>query len=96
MLVGIDPGLTGAVAILGADGTVEALTDTPTLTLKVARGTKQVYDVPGMCGLLRGYTGGGLHVVIEQAQAMQGKGLGACLPSASATASRKNTRNFWR
>ena len=47
-IVAIDPGLGGAVAVLSAEGTLEALADTPTLTLKVQRGTKQVYDMPGM------------------------------------------------
>ena len=58
--VGVDPGLAGAVAILDAHGTLEALADTPTLTLKVQRGTRQVYDVPGMAALLRPYTCNGL------------------------------------
>jgi hypothetical protein len=74
MLVGIDPGLTGAVAVLKSDGAAEVY-DTPTLTLKVSRGTKQVYDVPGMCTLLQRYAGAGLHVVIEEAQAMPGQGV---------------------
>ena len=56
-LVGIAPGLTGAVAVLALDGTLEALADTPTLMLKVQRGTRQAYDVPGMAALLRPYAG---------------------------------------
>jgi hypothetical protein len=40
-IVGVDPGLAGAVAVLDAHGTLEALADTPTLTLKVQRGTRQ-------------------------------------------------------
>ena len=56
-IVGIDPGLAGAVAVLDANGTLEALADTPTLVLKVQRGTRQVYDVPGMAALLRPYAG---------------------------------------
>jgi len=75
MLVGIDPGLTGAVAVLKPDGSVE-MYDTPTLSVRTSRGVRQVYDVPGMCGVLRGYAGAGLqvHVVIEEAQAMPGQG----------------------
>jgi crossover junction endodeoxyribonuclease RuvC len=71
---GIDPGLTGAVAILDANGTLEALADTPTLSLKVQRGSKQVYDVPGMAALLRPYTGQHAHVIIEESQPMPGQG----------------------
>ena len=51
-LVGIDPGHTGAVAVLDAHGTLEALADTPTLTLKVQRGRARRM----MCrGWLRSY-----------------------------------------
>jgi hypothetical protein len=39
-LIGIDPGLTGAVAILAPDGALEALYDVPTLTLRTSRGHK--------------------------------------------------------
>ena len=52
-----------------------AVHDTPTLTLRVARGVKQTYDVPGMCALLGPYAGAGLHVVIEASQAMPGQGV---------------------
>jgi hypothetical protein len=72
--IGIDPGLAGAVAVLGANGTLEALDDTPVLTLKVQRGTRQVYDVPGMTALLRPYAGLHVHVLIEESQPMPGQG----------------------
>jgi len=72
--IGVDPGLTGAIAVLGAHGTLEALADTPTLVLKVQRGTRQVYDVPGMAALLRPYAGHQCQVYIEEAQAMPGQG----------------------
>ncbi len=74
MHIGIDPGLSGALAVLAPDGTLQALYDAPVLTLKVARGTRQAYDVPGMCGLLQPYAGAGLHAVIEESQAMPGQG----------------------
>ena len=73
-IVGVDPGLTGAVAVLDAHGTLEALADTPTLTLKVQRGTRQAYDVPGMAALLRPYAGLQSHVCIEASQPMPGQG----------------------
>jgi hypothetical protein len=72
--VGIDPGLAGAVAVLTSEGTLEALDDTPTLSLKVQRGHKQVYDVPGMTALLRPYAGQQCHVFIEESQPMPGQG----------------------
>ena len=74
MLVGIDPGLTGAVAVLKPDGTAQVY-DTPTLTLKVARSTRCTYDLPGLVALLTPYASAHLHVVIEDAQAMPGQGV---------------------
>ena len=75
MIVGIDPGLSGALAVLAPDGTLEALCDTPTLTLKTTRGTRQEYDVPGMVSLLAPYTGSQAHVMVEESQAMPGQGV---------------------
>jgi hypothetical protein len=75
MLVGIDPGLTGAVAVLAPDGTLEALYDVPTLSLKTTRGRKQEYDIPGMVQLLRPYVGSQVHIIVETAQAMPGQGV---------------------
>src|SRR5262245_40922683 len=37
-IVGIDPGLSGAVAVLAPDGTLEALYDVPPLVLRTSRG----------------------------------------------------------
>lgn len=75
--LGIDPGLTGAVAVLDAEGTLQALWDTPTLTLRTrtSRGTKQEYDMPGLVGLLVPFTDLSAHVTIEEAQAMPGQGV---------------------
>jgi len=75
MHIGIDPGLAGAFAVLAPDGTLQALCDTPTLTLRTSRGTKQEYDVPGMCGLLQPYAGAGLHAMIESSQALPHQGV---------------------
>lgn len=72
--IGIDPGLSGAVAVLSPTGALEGLHDTPVLTLKVQRGSKQVYDVPGMVNILRPYAGLHVHVVLEESQPMPGQG----------------------
>lgn len=45
MHIGIDPGLSGAMAVLDSTGALLAVYDTPTLTLSTSRGTKQEYDV---------------------------------------------------
>jgi hypothetical protein len=52
MVIGIDPGLRGAVACVAPDGALVALWDVPVLTLRTSRGTRQEYDVPGLVGLL--------------------------------------------
>ena len=75
MHIGIDPGLSGVVAVLAADGALLAVHDTPTLTLRVARGTRHDCDVPGMVALVAPYTGVGPHVIIEASQAMPGQGV---------------------
>jgi crossover junction endodeoxyribonuclease RuvC len=74
MHIGIDPGLSGAAAIVDAAGALVAGHDTPTLTLRVARGIRHDYDVPGMCALLQSCVGQHVHVVIEASQAMPGQG----------------------
>ena len=74
VVIGVDPGLGGAIAVLDAHGTLEALADTPTLTLRVSRGTRQAYDVPGMVELLKSYAGHQCHVFIEESQPMPGQG----------------------
>lgn len=72
--IGIDPGLSGAIAVLATDGALVTLYDTPVLTLSTSRGTRQEYDVPGMAALLESHVGSGLHVLLEEAQAMPGQG----------------------
>jgi hypothetical protein len=56
--IGVDPGLSGALAVIDHAGTLVALADTPTLTLWVARGARHDYDVPGMVALVAPYAGG--------------------------------------
>jgi crossover junction endodeoxyribonuclease RuvC len=72
--IGIDPGLSGAVAVLSDDGILVSVHDMPVLTLKVARGTRHEYDAPGLMALLEPYSGPQSHVIIEEAQAMPGQG----------------------
>jgi hypothetical protein len=74
-IVGIDPGLSGAVAVLTPDGTLQALYDTPTLTLRTSRGSRQEYDVPGLVALLGPYRGAQVYVMLEESQPMPGQGV---------------------
>jgi len=75
MHMGIDPGLSGAVAVLDHAGALVAVHDTPVLTLATSRGTKQEYDVPGLVALLAPYAGSQAHVILEESQAMPGQGV---------------------
>jgi len=79
-IVGVDPGLAGAVAVLNPDGTVAALWDVPTLVLRTSRGTRQEYDIPGLVQLLEPYRGSQYHVLIEEAQPMPGQGVRSMFP----------------
>jgi crossover junction endodeoxyribonuclease RuvC len=72
--IGIDPGLSGALAVLDHAGALVAVHDTPVLTLATSRGTRQEYDVPGLCALLTPYAASQAHVILEASQAMPGQG----------------------
>jgi len=68
IIVGIDPGLTGAVARMGTSGLSVSIHDTPSF---VINGRRRDYDVPGMIAMLnRGYISddGSVHVFIERQQ----------------------------
>jgi hypothetical protein len=75
VIIGVDPGLSGAVAVLAHAGAFVGVYDTPVLTLRTSRGSRSEYDVPGMVALLAPYAGAGLHVVIEESQPMPGQGV---------------------
>ncbi len=71
--LGIDPGLSGALAALFPEGRVE-LFDVP--TLKATKG--QLFLAPGMADLLRPFRGGPAFAVVERAEAPRlGAGKGA-------------------
>lgn len=78
--VGIDPGITGAVAVisdtlLSGDKAIEFY-DTPTLQIKSGKTIKNVIDIAAAVGILRKFgptTIGNVCVIIEKVQAMPGK-----------------------
>lgn len=74
IVIGIDPGLTGAAAVLD-EGALLALHDTPVMTIRIGRKTRQDYDLLVMRKLLLPYVGTACHVFIEQQQAMPGQGV---------------------
>lgn len=79
-IIGIDPGLDGALAII--EPVEKVVYDTPTFTKKVARGTKREYDLRRMTVWLRPWANqerGGVrvptHVFIENIHSMPGQGV---------------------
>jgi hypothetical protein len=75
IVVGIDPGLAGAVASLDADSQLLHLHDPPVMSIRVGRQTRQDYDLPAMRRLLLPYASGACHVCIEPQQAIPGQGV---------------------
>jgi len=68
LIIGIDPGKSGAIAVINEDGAIVALADTPL----VAGG----YDVAAMAGMLSTYRPEDVAlVVLEQSQSMPGQGV---------------------
>lgn len=70
-IVGIDPGLTGAVAIRWNDGHI-TLADTPTICVK---GTKLEYLPSEMAEILCGLDGDTTHIFLEQVHSMPKQGV---------------------
>jgi len=52
--IGIDPGLSGAVAALDGAGRVISLQDTPTIEQRVGKHVRNTYAEPGMASLIEG------------------------------------------
>jgi hypothetical protein len=75
MYLGIDPGLSGAIAVLHEDGGLVAVHDTPVLTLRTSRGSRTEYDIAGMAQLLAPYAGPQSQVYLEEAQSMPNQGV---------------------
>lgn len=73
MIIGIDPGVTGAIAALDNDGDLVGLEDMPTLK---ARGGKTVINIPELGHMLRLANDGTATIVkLEQVHSMPGQGL---------------------
>jgi crossover junction endodeoxyribonuclease RuvC len=72
VIIGIDPGLHGAVAAIDADLNVLGLEDTPT----ISAGGKTLYDSAEMAALLRRFALlGSPLAILEQAQGMPAQGV---------------------
>lgn len=75
LYVGIDPGLTGAVAEIDIEDRIVTLFDTPITTIKVGKKIKTDYMPSEMASILERYTGTFCHVFIEKVGAMPGQGV---------------------
>jgi len=72
MIVGIDPGLKGAVAFISSKGIKAKVIQMPTLKLTKS---KNIIDEHQLCNYLRGYMIQTQHVFIEKVNAMPGQGV---------------------
>lgn len=72
--IGIDPGLSGAVAIIKEDGTA-AVIDTPTTQVKSGKKNKNLYVESLMADIFREYAGTNVTVSLEKAQSMPKQGV---------------------
>jgi hypothetical protein len=75
IVVGIDPGLAGAVASLDAGGRLRHLHDTLAMAIRVGRQTLQDDDLQAMRRRPVPYAGASCHVCIEPQQAIPGQGV---------------------
>jgi crossover junction endodeoxyribonuclease RuvC len=74
IVVGVDPGLSGAVAFLDAAGQVVGIEDVPTLALARGGKHKRDLDLHALLGLLTDRAPIG-HAFVEQVGAMPGQGV---------------------
>lgn len=73
LFLGIDPGLSGAIGIIHADGTFHSVEDMPTL-LRGKGAVKREVDAAGLARLLRPIAGQIRLAVIEKVSAMPRQG----------------------
>jgi crossover junction endodeoxyribonuclease RuvC len=73
IIVGIDPGVTGAVAIITDARGVNGIIDTPVMEVLRNRKKRQEYQPAAMVGILK--AGPVDHAFIEQVSAMPGQGV---------------------
>ena len=73
IVIGIDPGLSGAVAVV--NGSEIAVHDMPTLQIKNGKTKKNILDVTTLAEMLRRYADGRAEAIVEQVHAMPGQGV---------------------
>jgi|SRR5579863_2500429 len=76
IFIGIDPGLMGAVAVIGFESGIFSVFDTPVLVIKKGKGFRREYDVPGMVKILQSLPfPESVHCTLESIHAMPGQGV---------------------
>jgi crossover junction endodeoxyribonuclease RuvC len=77
LFVGIDPGLTGAVALINSQGNILSIQPTPTLKVKKGKGTRNVYVESSMVTILDACRNAGTitMVGIENVHALPGQSI---------------------
>ena len=73
LYVGVDPGVTGALAVLDEKGGVEKVVGMPTVLARAGKGSRTDYDVPAIRDFFEGWQKvGQLFVTIEKTVPMPG------------------------
>ena len=77
IVVGIDPGLDGAVAILSKEGKVLAVNDSPSFETKTGKSKRREHDCKGMADILNVVLPGPskVHVFLEKVASMPKQGV---------------------
>lgn len=74
--LGIDPGLSGAIALIDGKGKLITLHDTPTITVKRGQKNKNEYLIGHMVTILKSMRSfGNVHCAIENIHSMPGQGV---------------------
>ena len=73
-MIGVDPGKSGAVTILGIDRSFAQVFDVPLMIEKKGKKKKQVYNVQAMVDILRPFAGLTTLACIESVHSMPGEG----------------------
>lgn len=75
VFVGIDPGISGAIAVLNTETKAVDFIDTPTIKVKVGKSIKQQQDPYAIVSILKALKDGkDIFAVIEKVNAMPAKG----------------------
>jgi len=73
-LIGIDPGLNGAVSVINDAGNIEIL-DAPVIELSKGKGIKREYLDSSMASILKSFDPKHTHIFLEKIHSMPGQGV---------------------